>query len=287
MDRECAVIKVLVIDDEEVFRDRVTHELQSLESVFGLSWEIDYAESQKGAEEKLSEKQYTLVVLDLGLPFKDGGSTINDMYGKRIAEFIRDKVTDQKPGVLLLSSHAGGHLSFRYKEENLITWPIDKIELNPTVFEDAVNRVLMECAEKYSINSEGRKRITSGVFRLYPEELTLVVKEHHKEIPIGNRINHSSKSKNRPYLFISALYNGQKRALEKKEMINILKKMPELDPKEIKDRKPSDLRFAFHNKVTEKVEKATTGFTLHHVDLLISEECFGLTDGFTIEKISK
>lgn len=287
MDRECAVIKVLVIDDEEVFRDRVTHELQSLESVFGLSWEIDYAESQKGAEEKLSEKQYTLVVLDLGLPFKDGGSTINDMYGKRIAEFIRDKVTDQKPGVLLLSSHAGGHLSFRYKEENLITWPIDKIELNPTVFEDAVNRVLMECAEKYSINSEGRKRITSGVFRLYPEELTLVVKEHHKEIPIGNRINHPSKSKNRPYLFISALYNGENKASTKATMIRRLADIQDIDSENIASRVPSDYRLAFHKRVTEKVEQATSDYTVHCNDLLVPEQRFGLKEDFKIEEVSE
>jgi len=292
MDRKCAVLKVLVIDDEEVFRDRVTQELQSLESVFGLSWEIDYAESQQGAEEKLSGNPYTLVVLDLGLPYKDGGKTIDDMYGKRIAEFIRDKVTGQKPGVLLLSSYAGGHLSFTYKAENLITWPIEKNELDPSVFEDAVNKVLMECAEKYSINSDGRRRITSGAFRIYPEKLTLRVDEQDEEILIGNRINHPSKTINVPYLFISALSKGKKKngkmkALERDEMITILKKMPDLDQKKIKNRKPSDFRLAFHNRVTEKVEKVTTGYTLHHDDLLITEECFGLKEDFKIEKVSE
>ena len=77
------------------------------------------------------------------------------------------------------------------------------------------------------------------------------------------------------------------KALERDEMIPILKNMPELDPKKIKDRKPTGLRFAFHKKVTEKVEKATNEYTLHHQDLLISEECFGLKENFKIEKVSE
>lgn len=287
MDKDDRVLKVLVIDDEEIFRDRITLQLQSLESSLCLRWEFDYAESQQGAEKKLSENKYTFIVLDLALPYKDGGKSTEITYGERVAEFNRDKVRGKKQGVLLLSSHAEVYDSLKYKEDDLITVAIEKTKLNPVNLKAAVEWIILECAEKYSLTSDGRIRITSGTFRLYPEKLTLLVKGHNGEILIGNRINHPNKTFNQSYYFINALSNGKMKALERDEMIPILKNIPELDPKKIKDRKPTGLRFAFHKKVTEKVEKATNEYTLHHQDLLISEECFGLTDGFTIEKMSK
>ena len=287
MDKDDRVLKVLVIDDEEIFRDRITLQLQSLESSLCLRWEFDYAESQQGAEKKLSENKYTFIVLDLALPYKDGGKSTEITFGERVAEFNRDKVRGNKQGVLLLSSHAEAFASYKYKEDNLVTVPMEKTKLNPANLKFAVNSILSECAEQYSLTSDGRRRITSGTFRLYPEKLTLVVKGHNKEILIGNRINHSSKSKNVPYLFISALDNGENKALTKTTMVRRLAEIQEIGSNKIKKRVPSDFRLAFHKRVTEKVEQATSEYTVHCNDLLISEERFGLTDGFTIEKISK
>jgi len=257
----------------------------SLEQYFGLKWEIDYAESQKGAIEQIQNSHYKIIFLDLEIPVSDGGRSPDRAYGKRVAIYVKHNRPDIK--ILMLSSHAKGHLSMLYVKENLISWSVDKTELTPEVFKDAVNFILSECAEQYSLTSDGRRRITSGTFRLYPEKLTLLVKGHNGEILIGNRINHPNKTFNQSYYFINALSKGKMKALERDEMIPILKNMPELDPKKIKDRKPTGLRFAFHKKVTEKVEKATNEYTLHHQDLLISEECFGLKENFKIEKVSE
>ena len=286
MDKDDRVLKVLVVDDEEIFRDRITLQLQSLESSLCLRWEFDYAESQQGAEKKLSENKYTFIVLDLALPYKDGGKSTEITYGERVAEFNRDKVRGNKQGVLLLSSYATVFGSFKYKENKLVTIAMEKTELNPAKLKDAVEGIILECAEKYSLTSDGRIRITSGTFRLYSEKLTLLVKGHNGEILIGHRVN-QNKTKNVPYLFINALYNEENKALTKKTMVKRLAEIQEIDLDKIKDRVPSDYRLAFHNRVTEKVELATKDYTIHNNDLLISEERFGLTEDFKIEKVSE
>ncbi len=285
MSDDQTTISVLVLDDEKSYRDIITEDLLSVEHVFGLKWDIDYAESQEGAIRKIKNNHYKIIFLDLEIPYLDGGQSLDREYGKRVAIYVKDNHPDIK--TLMLSSHAKGHLSMLYQKDKLISWSVDKTELTPEVFKDAVNFILSECAEQYSLTSDGRKRITSGTFRLYPEKLTLLVKGHNEEISIGNRINHPSKSKNVPYLFISALDNGENKALTKSTMVRRLAEIQMIDSDKIKDRVPSDSRLAFHKRVTEKVEQATSDYTVHCNDLLVPEQRFGLKENFKIENVSE
>ena len=76
------MLKILVVDDEELIRD-VIREYLVLEG-----YEVDEAKNGEEAVKKALEKDYNLIIMDIMMPHKDGYQACKEIKAKKDVPFI-------------------------------------------------------------------------------------------------------------------------------------------------------------------------------------------------------
>src|SRR5947209_112665 len=69
-------MRILVTEDDPILADGVVHSLRQSDYL------VDWAKTGEEADHHLTERDYDLVILDLGLPRKDGLTVLRDLRAR-------------------------------------------------------------------------------------------------------------------------------------------------------------------------------------------------------------
>ena len=158
-------MRLLVVEDNTELRRLLTRGLQA------ESFDVDFAATAEQALEALRSTHYAAVVLDLGLPDRDGGSVLREMRGRR----------DSTP-VLVLTARSGVQdrvAGLQIGADDYLVKPFDFTELVARLRSllrrpgDMLGKV-MEAAN-LALDTEGRQVFVDGVARpVSSQEATLL-----------------------------------------------------------------------------------------------------------------
>ena len=93
-DRASASVRLLVVEDDALLRDALARSLRQ------AGFEVDCESSGLGADTALTDRAYSLVILDVGLPQMDGFEVLRRLRarGQRLPVVIltaRDSIEDR------------------------------------------------------------------------------------------------------------------------------------------------------------------------------------------------
>jgi len=191
-------MKALIVDDEKSIRDV----LSLMVSEFGF--EIEEAESVKEAKEKLSEKDFELLLLDLRLP---------DGHGMDILKFLREK--NKKTEVIIITAFGSAETAreaLKLGAFDYVTKPFDVSELR-LILRNVKKKIELEKKveeyEKTYKNFIGEspqiRRIKEFIKKIAPFDINVLILGESgtgKEV-VAHAIHQLSNRKNEPFVAIN------------------------------------------------------------------------------------